>query len=129
MNQVLTPICPYCEQFSKRVSGKEIYPHRNDLKSKTFYECKRCKAYVGCHKGTDKPLGRLANPELRYYKKLAHSSFDPIWRIDSDLNRKNAYAWLAEKMNISESECHIGMFDVHQCIQVIDICKIFKKVV
>lgn len=120
MNRVLTPICPYCEQFSKRVKGRDIYPNRVDLKSKTFYECKRCKAYVGCHKGTDKPLGRLANPELRYYKKLAHKAFDPLWRAeDSELSRTDAYAWLAKKMNIPASKCHIGMFDVHQCIEAI----------
>ena len=31
-------------------------------------------AYVGVHKGTDKPLGRLANAELRYWKKRAHAA-------------------------------------------------------
>ena len=126
MNRVLTSICPYCEQFSKRVTGKEIYPHKNDLKSKTFYECKRCKAYVGCHKGTDKPLGRLANPELRYYKKLAHSSFDQLWR-NTELNRSDAYEWLAKEMDMHPSKCHIGMFDIHECIEVIRLFKRSKE--
>lgn len=127
MNRVLTPICPYCEQFSKRVKGIDIYLHRKDLKSKTFYECKRCNAYVGCHKGTDKPLGRLANPELRYYKKLTHKHFDPLWRAsDSELRRSDAYAWLAEKMDIHPSKCHIGMFDVHECIEAIRIINYLK---
>lgn len=125
MNRVLTPVCPYCEQFSKRVKGIDIYPHRNDLKSKTFYECKRCKAYVGCHKGTDKPLGRLANPELRYYKRLVHNSFDPLW-WNTNLSRSDAYAWLADQMNIPISKCHIGMFDVHQCIEAIRLINCLK---
>jgi hypothetical protein len=35
---------------------------------------------VGCHKGTTKPLGRLADAELREWKKRAHAAFDPVWQ-------------------------------------------------
>ncbi|MFB5268120.1 zinc-finger-containing protein [Paenibacillus enshidis] len=37
-------------------------------------------AYVGVHDGTDIPLGRLANRELRELKKQCHALFDPVWK-------------------------------------------------
>lgn len=117
----LTPICPYCKEFSSKISGKAIYPHRPDLHSLVFYSCEPCGAYVGTHKGTDRPLGRLANAELRKAKMRAHSAFDPIWR-DGEKSRKDAYKWLANQLGIEGSECHIGMFDVDMCNRVAEVC-------
>jgi hypothetical protein len=31
---------------------------------------------------------------------------------------------LADKMGITVDKCHIGMFNLDQCRQVIDICKV-----
>jgi hypothetical protein len=111
---VLTPICPYCKNFSKKVSGKEIYPHRTDLYKLTFYQCLPCKAHVGCHGTSDKPMGRLANLELRKAKGQAHRHFDQLWK-SGDMKRKEAYKWLAKTLCIDGSDCHIGMFDVKTC--------------
>lgn len=131
----LTPICPYCGQFSAKVTGREIYPHRPDLAHKTFYQCAPCGAYVGCHSGTDKPLGRLADAELRRWKSIAHSAFDPIWRARFERKRQSdpsyrkhharggRYKRLAELLGIPRGDCHIGMFDVDQCRRVYAICK------
>ena len=60
-------LCDYCKNSANLVGGKIVYPHRKDLYSKKFWHCKGCEAYVGAHKGspTYKPLGRLANKELR----------------------------------------------------------------
>lgn len=114
----ITPICNYCEKFSKKVSGKEIYPHRKDLYKLTFYSCSGCNAYVGCHGSSDKPLGRLANAELRKAKGAAHRAFDPLWRL-GDMKRPQAYKWLAKELGIDGSDCHIGMFDVETCENVV----------
>ncbi|MGV7078443.1 zinc-finger-containing protein [Testudinibacter sp. P80/BLE/0925] len=113
----LTPLCPYCGKFSAKVTGKKVYPHRKDLYGKTFYLCEPCNAYVGCHPNTDKPLGRLADEQLRTEKKKAHSAFDPIWR-KGFMKRVEAYAWLSETLGIPKSETHIGMFDVDMCKKV-----------
>jgi len=84
------------------------------------YLCRPCDAYVGVHKGTDRPLGRLANAELRHWKNAAHASFDPLWQFGKYRGRRNdAYRWLAEKMGLPEEKTHIGMFDVAQCQKVI----------
>tara|TARA_R100000541_G_scaffold58197_2_gene69160 strand:- start:175 stop:567 length:393 start_codon:yes stop_codon:yes gene_type:complete len=114
----LTPICPYCKQFSKSVTGKEIYPHRKDLFNLVIYSCLPCNAYVGTHKGTTKPLGRLANKELRKAKSAAHRAFDPLWKLGG-MKRKEAYKWLAETLDVEPIDCHIGMFDVETCEDVV----------
>jgi len=114
----LTPICPYCGNFSRKVKGNEIYPHRKDLHKLTFYSCSSCDAYVGCHKGSSKPMGRLANKELRKAKGSAHRAFDQLWRL-GDMKRKDAYKWLAETLGIDGKDCHIGMFDVETCDDVV----------
>ena len=88
------------------------------------YYCEDCDAYVGVHKGTDKPLGRLANAELRRWKKAAHAALDPRWQTGIFRGRRNAaYEWLAKRMSLPVKETHIGMFDVEQCQRVIRICE------
>ena len=115
------PFCPYCGNISAKVTGEAIYPHRPDLHHLVFFSCEPCGAYVGTHEATGKPLGRLANAELRKAKQMAHSAFDPLWK-EGDLTRKQAYALLAKRMRIAVEDCHIGEFDVEQCDQVGLIC-------
>jgi zinc-finger-containing domain len=117
-------ICPYCQGEAELVLGREIYPHRADLHQLFFWRCLPCDAYVGCHKTGDgkSPLGRLADAELRQAKKEAHAIFDPIWTNDKK-QRKVAYRWLTEQLQIDTKSCHIGMFDVEMCRLTIEICK------
>lgn len=132
--KIQSPICPYCGKNSELTNGSAIYPSRKDLADRSFYLCRPCDAYVGCHKGTSKPLGRLANKSLRIAKQHAHAAFDPLWQtkmqreqVSKRVARQAGYEWLARCMGISVAECHIGMFDVRQCEQVIAICKPFYK--
>lgn len=119
------PICPYCNNPSIYTDSARVYSRSYGM----IYLCEPCEAWVGVHKGTDNPLGRLANDELRKAKIMAHYYFDQLWRrkIDQGFSksksRKLAYGWLADKMGINIKKCHIGMFDVDQCEQVIKICK------
>jgi hypothetical protein len=117
---VQPPICPYCGDFSKRVTGRDIYPHRQDLYNIKMYECRKCDARIGCHGNTWKPLGTLANSELRKIRTQAHASFDRIWR-EAWMDRKEAYSWLANKLEINVEDCHIGMFDIGFCSKVIEL--------
>lgn len=112
--------CDYCDRAAKRVTGKTVYPHRPDLFAKPFWACMDCGAWVGCHPGTDNPLGRLANAALRKAKMAAHSAFDPLWRNGS-MKRAEAYKWLAGQMGIAPQNCHIGMFDEDRCAAVVEI--------
>lgn len=115
-----TPECPYCGRDSKLVSGARVYPNRPDLARKMIYECKPCDARVGTHPD-GRPLGRLANRELRYWKIRAHAAFDPHWK-GSQTKRARAYQWLASELQIPVEDCHIGAFDVEMCKRVIEVC-------
>lgn len=114
--------CPYCGKEAEKVKGDAIYPHRKDLYHKKFFLCVPCDAYVGCHDGKGfKALGRLADRELRKWKQMAHTAFDPLWRRGKMTSRDAAYYWLADQMGISKREAHIGKFNVDQCKQVIEL--------
>jgi hypothetical protein len=120
------PICPYCRKPSKRVSGKEVYPHRPDLGGKRFYLCSPCGAWVGCHERTGEPFGRLANAALRRAKQRAHAAFDPIWE-NGPMDRGEAYAWLASELGIAPEDCHIGLFDEARCLEVVKLCDAYDR--
>lgn len=117
--------CPYCGNDAKLVGGVTIYPHRPNLYEKKFWYCDNGHpaAYVGCHKNskTHAPLGRLADAELRGAKKAAHAAFDPLWK-SGKMKRQSAYKWLANELGIPGKLCHIGMFDVTQCRNVVAVC-------
>lgn len=70
-------ICPYCGQPTEYVDSAAVY---HGISYGMIYLCRKCDAYVGVHRGTDKALGRLANRSLREWKKRAHYYFDPISR-------------------------------------------------
>ena len=103
------------------VTGREIYPHRPDLYAKPFWACLPCGAWVGCHPGTTKRVGRLANAETRRLKMAAHAAFDPLWK-SGRMSRTQAYAWLREQLGLAERDCHIGWVDDDNLRRVIDVC-------
>lgn len=119
--------CPYCYKSTELVDSKIFYGRSYGM----VWACIPCNAWVGTHEnsGQHKALGRLANAELREWKKRAHNSFDPLWKekvsagADRQTERNKAYGWLAKWMNINRNYCHIGMFDVEQCKTVVKICK------
>lgn len=113
-------ICHHCEGEAQLVGGKEIYPYRPDLFNLKFYLCKRCKAWVGTHKNSPKhaPLGRLATKEEREFRTRAHFFFDKLWQ-EKGMTRQSAYRWLQLVTHLSESDAHIGKFNIKQCKLVI----------
>lgn len=111
-------VCPYCQspaQFLK--SSADLYAGKDYGPA---YVCWRCEAWVGCHRGTTRPLGRLANKQLRKAKQAAHRAFDVLWK--DGWTRKDAYAWLARTLKIKPEDCHIGMFDEGRCWQTVRVC-------
>lgn len=117
-------ICPYCNCKSEYTDSSVIYGKSYGM----IYLCRKCNAYCGVHKGTDKALGRLANAELRYWKKEAHAKFDLLWqkKITKGFSKKEArgstYKWLSEQMGLPIDLTHIGMMDVEQCKRVVELC-------
>lgn len=117
--------CDYCHTAAELVTGEEVYPRLPELWEHAFYLCRPCGAYVGCHAGTVKPLGRLANKELRHAKMAAHKAFDVLWKGTNVFSRKQAYRWLADRLGVDRSRCHIGMFDLDECYRAVEACQLF----
>lgn len=110
--------CPYCGRRAELVDSKSIYGRSCGK----VHLCRDCMAYVGTHKGSNRPLGRLANAELREWKIAAHKAFDPLWMYGRFKgNRNGAYRWLSEQVGLPVNKTHIGMFDVPECRQAIGI--------
>lgn len=123
--------CPYCGGGVTLRDSAVVYRRSYG----PMWICDRypaCDAYVGCHKGTEKPLGRLANKELRDAKMAAHSAFDPMWKTPSISRtpkqmRSIAYRWLAEQLGLDAKKCHIGLFDAETCRRVVEACEKYKE--
>lgn len=115
--------CPYCGAPTELVDDTEIY-------GRTFgtrcYVCRPCGAWVGCHKGTDRALGRIANKELRELKRQAHEAFDPIWE-KGFLPQKAAYMVLSAAFGLPPDQTHIGMFDEEMCMKVTRLSTLILK--
>lgn len=108
--------CPYCGNAADRV--------QNQWGIK--YECPPCDARVGCHPGTDTPLGTMANASLRSARMAAHAAFDPIWK-EHGMRRASAYRWLASMLGISKRRCHIALFDEALCRSTVEHARAFVR--
>lgn len=121
--------CRYCQQPATLVRHGEVgYPYRSSYGP--MWVCVPCNAWVGCHPGTEKPLGGLANAELRAWKIKAHAAFDPLWhgkmrrdRCTKGKARRAGYAWLAKELSIDVKKCHIGYMNIDECRRVVEICE------
>ncbi len=86
--------------------------------------CPNCGASVGCHKGTENPLGVPADYATRKARMAAHTWFDYLWR-NHYMGRNHAYKWMQEVMRLSKDEAHIGSFTIKQCkMLVVEIHKL-----
>lgn len=139
--EALRKVAPRCGECSdggnvEMAPGSVIYPKRSDLwkwpdgTERWWWLCLSCRAYVGTHKGTIKPLGSPAGRETRRAREAAHAAFDPMWQKRQRLSgiskakaRGLGYKWLAEQLGISFKECHIGMMDEATAWRAMSICQ------
>lgn len=117
MTKQKNPTCPYCGSESAKTTGHFVYPHVKRLNNRTFYYCDHGHepAWVGSHKRTGRPLGTLANAELRALRSATHTLFDPLWQGKPRGTRDKLYTWLSMAMGIPPHKTHIGMFTLEQC--------------
>ena len=122
----LSVICPYCGGGAELVDSELVYWKSFGM----VWICKPCHAWVGTDKSSvgHKPLGTLANEELRNARKLAHAVFDTHWKTLVDNGyprgkaRTQAYRKLAKLLGIELKDCHIAKFDVQGCKDVVTVC-------
>ena len=124
-------ICRYCGGVIHLVPAKQVLgksAKRLGLEGENLYQCQNCNARVGCHKGTNEPLGNVANETLRLKRMETHQIFDAFWK-SNHMSRQNAYKWLSQQMRLPMSETHIAGFEMEQCQRVIELCGADEKTV
>lgn len=121
------PICKKCGAKTYLTSFYYIRNSRQRIKRKysrgnrrLIYICPICHSYVNVHRNTNEPLGYPGDKELRLWRKFTHNVFDSLWHKTG--NRQKAYTWLARKLKIEQTKCHIGMFDSNLCKKTIELC-------
>lgn len=119
--RIHTPQCPYCGGRAVISDGTVIYG-RSYGRVWICPNYPECDSYVGCHPGSRRPLGRMANKELRALKIQVHKAFDGLWKSRM-MKRSEAYKWLADAMKIPQRECHVGMFDEDSCRAALAACE------
>ena len=118
-------ICRYCGGVIRLVPAWTVYGESTDRLGKQgemIYQCQNCNARVGCHRGTTRPLGNVANEVLRLKRVETHQAFDAFWK-QRRMSRTRAYQWLAEQLGLPEGGAHIGEFEMDQCQRVIALCR------
>ena len=118
-------ICPYCGAKAELRPANAIYGRNDRSNGKHLYVCRnypKCDAYVAAHHASKKPMGSLANGDLRHLRKVAHIELNKF-QHRSGMTKWAAYVWLAAKLGLSSEEAHIGKFSEDLCKQTIRLCR------
>jgi hypothetical protein len=91
-------------KYEADIDSNRLWPY--------VWRCLDCKAKVGCHPGTDHPLGYMANPYVRRLRAELHDLIDPIWEYKL-ATRSEIYNWLARELGL-EGVAHISQLPIHQ---------------
>ena len=114
-------ICPYCQQ-------QALFPASMVYKKKAlhgwYWVCEPCNARVGCHRDSDRPLGTLANAELRQLRRKCHAQFDWFWQ-QGFATRPDAYAWLAAVLGPEKG--HIAWLNEQGCHELLELTADLRK--
>lgn len=114
------PVCPNCGVSAVTKKRKIITGDNTD--NEWVWICPnypKCDMYVGCHPGTFKPLGTLADNDLRALRWRAHKAMDTCWK-SGRMSRDEAYEELQVVLEVGSNEAHIGKLDSEQCEKVIE---------
>lgn len=122
--RVLNPLpipseCPHCNGHVEITLNRVIYGvDYGDWP--WVYHCVECHAIASMHPFTAIPMSKMAGKDLRKAREKAKKYFHTL---EECLGRRQAYAWLAGKMNMPVAECHFGWFDLDQCEKAGEICE------
>lgn len=108
--------CRFCHGPVNLINNAQVYGGR-EYGWPFTYSCCKCHARVGCHPGTDIPLGTLADRETMKARRAAHAAFDPLWQNVGKGMRKKAYEALSKAMG--KPAAHISWMDAAECQTVV----------
>ena len=118
--------CPFCRSSVSLIDSARVFGCSYGF----IYLCNaypNCDARVGCRPGSIKPLGTLADRELRRWRSLVHRKFDPLWQSGVFSSRQIAYKWLSKAMKLPLERTHVAMFNIRQCQRAIACIEVFTR--
>lgn len=109
--------CCECDSHvdARLTDGLEIY-NRDKYSHLDFYICDNCFNYVGCHKGTLKPLGTIPTPMVRKLRQKLHEKLDELWK-SGKMKRSAVYRRMSQILN---KEFHCG--EVNSSNEYCEVC-------
>lgn len=125
----MTIYCTGCsaDVVARLTDGTEMYPHRPDLAAMPFWVHDVCGSFVGTHHKTrnkHKPLGFLASPEVKKWRKIIHATLDPLWK-SGKIKRGQAYAFISHRIGHTY---HTGeIYSVEEGRHIYEIVKELKN--
>lgn len=117
--------CPYCGARATLRPAAALGKTAPGYAGKRYYVCARypfCDAYVEAHARSGKPMGSLANKQLRWKRRSAHDAMARLWERGL-MSKAAAYRWLQLQFGIPVEEAHIGRFLEYRCDEVIRMCE------
>ena len=119
--------CPYCGSRAFLRPASVINKTEQPDAGAMFYVCARypaCDAYVTAHTANHKPMGTLANRQLRQKRRIAHVVFSQLWQNEL-MSKKEAYRWLQMQLGVDPEDAHIARFSDYRCEETIRLCRGF----
>ena len=72
---------------------------------------------MGTHNNTTKPLGTMANKELREYRMKVHAKIDPLWK-NGEIGRGQLYSKISKILGYTY---HTGESDIETCKKILEM--------
>ena len=111
-------VCPYCGGQAEWVDNSVVYGKTVGRFTKIWW-CAKDRAYVGCHNNTMRPLGTMANAQLREWRRRTHREIDVLWTMKK-MTRDQMYRRLSEMLG---HEVHVAWADVDECERIMEAAK------
>lgn len=131
MTPKLKPLGTRLEQGCPECGGDLIL---RSGKHGVFYGCvgfPSCSGTHGANRSTGEPLGTPVTREVKAHRVAAHKAFDRLWQgakrkglsnlVARQKARTAAYLWMAESMDLTPEDAHIGKFTIAQCDRLIEL--------
>lgn len=119
--------CDFCDSPVNLRENKEVYG-KNFGQWPWIYLCSNdnCKAFISCIKGTYKPVGTLANHELRELRKQISLWLRQLVE-EGPFTEIGAKDWCAAWIGVKLDEFKIAKLSVKQCQTIIYRCVMFDN--
>lgn len=116
MNIVL---CPYCNRKARLITGKQLYRSIKRIKHYRFWRCDSCDAHAKCSRD-GKPIGSLANAELRQLRRKAHDLME--WIVASGtMDESELHKMLCQSVGRKSKRVMLVHYSKDDCQAIVDL--------